>query len=130
MWNTTATTSAIVVSPTTTTNYTVTGTDGNGCSSIAVISQSVSACTGMGNLNSDKAQFIIYPNPVNELLFIETTTQASYELIDATGRIIKAGGLTDGKNQLLFTDLSKGIYLMKITSNQNQIKHIKLIKSN
>jgi len=46
LWNTSATTSVIAISPNVTTNYTVTGTDANGCANSVVLTQSVSACTG------------------------------------------------------------------------------------
>lgn len=50
LWNTGATTSAIVVSPSVTTNYTVTGTDGNGCSNSASLTLTVNNCPGTTSL--------------------------------------------------------------------------------
>jgi len=50
LWNTGATTSAIVVSPSVTTNYTVTGTDGNGCSNTASLTLTVNNCPGTTSL--------------------------------------------------------------------------------
>jgi hypothetical protein len=50
LWNTGATTSAIVVSPSVTTNYTVTGTDGNGCSNTASLTLTVNNCPATTSL--------------------------------------------------------------------------------
>ena len=50
VWNTGATTSAIVVSPSVTTNYTVTGTDGNGCANTAALTLTVNNCPGTTSL--------------------------------------------------------------------------------
>ncbi|MBK7668282.1 MAG: hypothetical protein IPJ32_13655 [Sphingobacteriaceae bacterium] len=52
------------VSPSSSTTYTLIGTITNGCSDSAIITQSVSTCTGINNANSNEAtQVSLYPNP-------------------------------------------------------------------
>lgn len=100
LWNTGATTSVVSVSPTGNTSYTVTGTDGNGCSDIAVQTITVTACstttvpcgktfnnmllTSLSGGNSTSAgnvtgavsyRFNFYDNTTNAL--VGTKTQAS-----------------------------------------------------
>jgi hypothetical protein len=77
-WNPGGIGNSIVINPTVTANYTVTGVDANGCENTAVLSQSVSACSGLNESNySSLVQ--IYPNPVNEILNINF---ASLDLTD------------------------------------------------
>ncbi|MBI3518206.1 MAG: esterase-like activity of phytase family protein [Bacteroidetes bacterium] len=61
-WSNGATTMSTTISPSITTIYSVTVTDGL-CSSTASITQSVSLCTGVNTIDSDNASIAIYPNP-------------------------------------------------------------------
>jgi PKD repeat protein len=72
LWSTGASTASFVITPGTTTTYSVTGTDLNGCESIASITQVVDNCTNVGDRKSETADCKIYPNPVNEVLNISS----------------------------------------------------------
>jgi hypothetical protein len=50
----------IVVTPTSTTNYSVTGVDANGCSNNSVFTQSVSLCTGVQQINANVNSVIVF----------------------------------------------------------------------
>jgi hypothetical protein len=128
-WNTGSTSPSIVVSPTTTTTYTVLGTNSSGCSITSILTQSVNTCTDMSfNLMNQSTKTIIYPNPANEVLFVEVKTQADYELTDAAGRLILKGMLINGINKLNLAELSQGMYFIKITSLNNSKEDFKIIK--
>jgi PKD repeat protein len=68
-WSTGATTSVIAVTPSVTTSYTVTGSNGT-CSSSAIVTQSVSACTGLSQVAKANYDVVVYPNPFKEELTI------------------------------------------------------------
>ncbi|MBA3681322.1 MAG: T9SS type A sorting domain-containing protein [Bacteroidetes bacterium] len=129
-WNTTATNSVIVVSPTVTTGYTVTGTDASGCKNIALITQSVSTCTGIEMLTTlNSPAIILYPNPTNGNITVELNNESgkAIEVIDITGRVVLNVFSSENKVKVNINDLSNGIYYVKVT-NDNVINIIKIIK--
>jgi hypothetical protein len=132
VWNTTATTAVIVVSPNTTTSYTVTGTGANGCTANAVISQSVSTCTGLNsNFSNLTSNFIVYPNPTNSVINIEflVFNNESYtiEIVNIVGQVLHKETVTT-KNLTLKTDnLQNGVYFVKATVD-GKTKTVKLVK--
>lgn len=126
-WNTSATTSVIVVSPTTTTIYTVTGSDGNGCMGMATITQSVDACTGLTGINSNELVLQIFPNPSSGVFNLKVSTEMSIEVFDILGNSVLEAKLQAGDYKLSLSEYSKGMYIVKCTS-QGQIKSYRLIK--
>ena len=62
----------IPISPTVTTSYTVTGTGLNGCTNKAVVTQSVSSCAGITDLQSTHIEVSIFPNPSSTNLTVKT----------------------------------------------------------
>lgn len=126
VWNTTATTAVIAISPTVTTTYTVTGTNANGCSNVATVTQSVSACTGIAN-NANVVALEIYPNPSNGVFNIKATSQVSIEVFDVLGNSILKTEIVSGEYKLNLGEQSKGLYIFKCAS-QGQVKSYRLIK--
>ena len=60
----------------------------------------------------------IYPNPSNGIFNINTNFQnVKYELISVQGRTLEQGSLD--KKQLDFSNLAKGIYLLRLNSENN-----------
>lgn len=125
-WNTNATTSVIAVSPSVTTSYTVTGTSINGCVANAVISQSVSTCTGIDAKNN-AVSLNIYPNPNNGTFTIDTETDLNVTIVDVLGKTVYFNKLTSGKNQINLNNLVNGIYIVK-AENNGKINTTRLIK--
>ncbi len=133
VWNTTATTAVIAISPTTTTSYTVTGTNAAGCSANAVITQSVSTCTGINsNFLNPNSNFIVYPNPSSGVFNVqlETSTPLSpttIEVTDALGRVILTDNVNAGVYELNLGNNVNGIYFIKATfdGKTNTVKIVK-----
>ncbi|MCZ8284831.1 MAG: hypothetical protein O9353_05180, partial [Bacteroidia bacterium] len=82
-------------SPTTTATYTVTGTNAIGCTNTAMVTVSVSPCTGIENYSSD-VTVMVYPNPVSSTAVINishfdqlVSGNLSLDLYDNTGRLVK-----------------------------------------
>ncbi len=63
--------------------------------------------------------FAIYPNPVTDILNIETTANATYCLYDLTGKILYAGKLTTGNNILSMKNYTHGLYIIKVEDGLN-----------
>ncbi len=127
VWNTTATTAIIAISPTTTTSYTVTGTDANGCQNTATVTQNVSSCTGMAANSADAQVISIYPNPSSGAFNVNVTSDVKLAVYDIIGNLIFNKDLTAGVYKLDLTEYRNGMYVVKCTSN-GQLKSYRLIK--
>jgi hypothetical protein len=128
LWNTSATTSVIAISPTVTINYTVTGTDANGCINSSTITQSVSLCTGISATQSIDASLNVFPNPSNGLFTITGIEQnANISIYNTLGVLIKTLQTEKINTEIDLSDYSNGIYFIKLKNNNGEAIH-KLIK--
>ena len=118
-----------VVSPTTNTSYTVIGTSTAGCISntFAISSVTVNICTGINEMTSIDYGIIVYPNPSNGLFNLQTTSIIEITIKDVLGKIILSIKINAGSYQINLNDQAKGIYFLKVNSNE-QIKIVRLIK--
>lgn len=125
-WNTTSNANSIVVSPTIHTTYSVNATDNNGCENSAVITQSVSSCTGINNISASLEKNIrLFPNPTSSVIKIETSfSEYTVELYSAIGQLV----LHDSNpTQLDLSQQSAGLYFIKIRA-VNSCATFKVIK--
>ena len=103
----------------------------NGCTSDSSNNLSI-VYTGLSNLNSPvKMQF--YPNPVNSVLNIQSPNSIySVEVIDMSGKVVlfnSYSGITS-QIQLDVSSLSKGTYLVRINSVNNNKPSVNEILKN
>ena len=81
------------------------------------------------NENSFKAGVIVYPNPFADALYISSTFDAVAELIDILGKVvIKNKSISIGETSLETGNLPSGIYLLRISNNNNETKIVKVVK--
>ena len=125
-WNTTGTTSVIAVSPITTTNYTVTGVDGNGCLNTATITQSVSVCNDIQTIISNET-ISTYPNPTNGIATIEINATFNLIIMDVLGKVVYNQTLNKGKHIINLSNYANGLYFVRATSN-GKVNTTRLIK--
>ncbi|HEX7413510.1 MAG TPA: choice-of-anchor V domain-containing protein [Bacteroidia bacterium] len=128
-WNTGGTTAACVVHPTTTTTYTVTGTNASGCKNTATSTITVHACGAGINTYAAADQINIYPNPANEFLNIDLTSlsgKKSAELYDVSGRLIMEKNTDGDSMQLNLAEVSNGSYFIKVM-NDKAVVAVKMI---
>jgi len=79
-------------------------------------------------LDVEESQFNIYPNPVNDILNITTpSTDYSIEIFNLQGQLIRENKNVSGSQTLDYSSYSKGIYIMKLTSEKKS-KSFKIIK--
>ncbi len=80
-------------------------------------SQKISiATTGIQNIESNMVRY--FPNPANTELNIETSLKnATYSIVDITGRELLRGTLIQGINQLDVQELQNGFYFVRISEN-------------
>ena len=117
------------VSPITTTNYTVLGTS-SGCSGSAIITVSVDVCSGISNLNSDQ-KFVLYPNPTQGIITINFSSAYSGKITvyNSLGQLLINKNLFGVETYSLnLSDVAKGIYILKISTENMSNGFIKVVK--
>lgn len=124
-WNTGSTSSLVAVSPTVSTNYTVTGTASTGCKAANIFSLTVSACTGMPEQFSD-TNLNIYPNPASDVVFIKSDLKiTSVEVFESTGKLVLFSANTE---MIDLSKLSRGLFMLKINYDNQSSVFKKVIK--
>jgi hypothetical protein len=75
------------------------------------------------------SSFSIYPNPVkNELTITSDEVDASYLLIDITGKKVLSGSTDNSETTINVSSLKRGVYFIKFFNNENYIGTKKLVK--
>jgi hypothetical protein len=118
--------SVIVVSPTVTTIYMVSGTGTNVCVGTTSVTQNVSPCTNFLNTEINEEQIKIFPNPFKDELKIVSIETFQIKLIDVSGKEILRIEI-NGEVIINTTQLSKGIYFIHVIGSPS-VKPIKVIK--
>lgn len=123
-WNTTSTNSVIAVSPTVTTSYTVHGADAIGCASNSfVITQSVSACTGISQSQITNKQLSIYPNPNNGDFIIAADSEMNLSVVNSLGQVVKVISVNSSNNyKATISNLTSGVYFVVGENSGSSIK--------
>jgi hypothetical protein len=115
----------LVVSPTVTTDYTVTGSDANGCMAFAVVTQSVVDCTGIKETAfNHQSDFFIYPNPFSRSVFIQSSSSVQIYIYNSLGQLVYDTKISSGVTELNIEGPA-GMYYIRGGSIQ-----FKVIKSN
>jgi hypothetical protein len=128
-WNTGANSASITVSPSITTTYTVSGSDGT-CQKVKSIELSVDPCTSINENTLAEHTLKAYPNPFNGELTIENTNDKllKVQMVNILGRTVYSGSIESSEKQSISTtDLAAGIYFISFTTQGGKITK-KLIK--
>ncbi|MDX2172961.1 MAG: LamG-like jellyroll fold domain-containing protein [Bacteroidota bacterium] len=124
VWNTSATGNSISVSPTITTNYTVTGTGLNNCVNKSVITQSVSLCTGINQTQNTGYNLSVFPNPSSTNLTIKTNDEIQIvSIYNSLGALVQ----TEKSNSFSVNQLAPGLYILNIKT-ENGTSIVRFIK--
>lgn len=116
-WSSGQITDSIIVSPSITTSYTLTGTNAGCPSSSAVFTQNVSTCVGLEENLLNNTSISFYPNPANNYLTVKSDNgeKCYYEILNANGELlIRKTELKDSVIDL--SSIAAGIYFIKITN--------------
>ena len=67
-------------------------------------------------IDETETEFAIYPNPVNNTLFINSgNAEYSYEMYNGMGQKVAEGNAT-GNTQINVNDMMKGVYFLRLTT--------------
>lgn len=69
----------------------------------------------------------IYPNPFRDKITLDITTPANYEIFGIDGRIVLSGGPVE-KQSIGMSEFLPGIYIIRISDNNNNVTTRKIIK--
>lgn len=104
--------------PVTNGNYSVSITDSSGCSQT---SQIFSLTTVGLNNTIDNNQFTVYPNPANNLIYINNPSQKQATIIitDILGNIVLQSNIAKQFENINISQLNNGIYIVNIDNSFN-----------
>ncbi len=122
VWNNNVTGGTITVNPNANINYTVTGTDANGCVNTGTVQVKVSICSGIQELSVLNSGLSVYPNPNTGEFTIASVSDITLTLVNELGQIVRTI-IISGSNdhEVSVTDLPKGIYFISGQNNAVQI---------
>ncbi len=106
------------------------GQIGNGGTGIETVTVNIACPTSLATNNFEKnpSQIIAYPNPVNDILNIESETKIdSVAMTNFLGQEIFNIKTTTSKSEIDFSNFQKGVYFLKVIS-ENKEKVVKVIK--
>lgn len=112
-WTTGATGSMVVVQPTVTTSYTVTGVNSNGCKNAAYATIGIQNCSGIVDNRESQQELVAYPNPSSDMFTIRSNKRLNGILINTIGEVIAEVRLNETNHySQTFSGLAKGIYFV------------------
>jgi hypothetical protein len=128
-------TNPLIVIPGTSTTFTCSGIDNNGCENSTAFTVSVSLCESI-NARSWQAQnmFSLYPNPTKGKLVIQSVSKpqsdVKLELMDVTGRVILTQSLlfNESSCEINISQIAAGTYFVSFYKEGQRTEPIKLIK--
>jgi len=128
-WSSAQTGSVITVSPVSTTNYTVTGSSPEGCTDEAVLSVSVSPCTGIAENDSKHLNLNVYPNPFTGVFTIRYAEHENNEVtvLNALGAIVYQTWLRDERTEIALPYQAGGIYFVQVKTRYGVVTQ-KIVK--
>jgi hypothetical protein len=130
-WSSGATGSSVTLTPPVDIlySYTVTGTDNNSCTNIAVVTVSVSNCLGLNETEQSLTGLSVYPNPTDGIFTIQMSGQerAHITVTDVSGRVITSTVMNGDKTGLDLSGFAAGVYYIKVQAAGGE-RTVKLLK--
>lgn len=123
-WSSGNNTPTVVLSPSATTMYSVTGTDLNGCNGILNVSITVNPCVGINEIVQAN-EYLVYPNPNSGTFFVsipKLPLNTTIELYNSLGQKLIEKKLEKENEKINIEEYSDGIYLMFIRSNDVNLR--------
>jgi hypothetical protein len=119
----------VVVSPFTSTTFSVSGSDNFNCEAKTTVSVNVSECVGINELKNELSATLLYPNPTNGLFTLEfaNDSKKTIEVVDITGRVVLSAQSNALTTDLNISELSAGVYYVNVKENDAS-KTLRVVK--
>lgn len=93
----------------------------------------ISVVTGIPDAIGIKLQLNVYPNPTSDLLNLKVedfrNKNLSYQLFKADGSQLECKNISANETEIYMGNLAHGVYLLKISDGNNEVKTFKIIKN-
>jgi hypothetical protein len=127
-WSVAGSGSVITVKPSSSTFYSVTGIDGNGCESTLTFQAAVSNCNAITEINGAHA-LSVYPNPSTGEFVVRSDSDISLKIVNGIGQEVRTMDLNSNNNfRFQVKDLSAGVYFI-VGENENGQVNQKIVIS-
>jgi hypothetical protein len=114
---------SVAITPTANVTYTVNATDANGCQNNAVITQSVSTCTGVNaaaQSASSNELFAVYPNPSKGDFTVVLNETSEVIVYNVLAEVIITKTAEAGQHRFNINNKAAGVYFVKAISGSKQ----------
>jgi hypothetical protein len=111
-------------------NFTVTGTDNNGCINTATAAVKVNPCTSLEEYTFD-ANVDVYPNPSTGkfTVFIKEPAKQSIQVYNITGALIKTEDVSSQATTIDLDQEMKGLYFIRIVEGDRTVQTVRVVKN-
>jgi hypothetical protein len=112
--------------------YSVTGKDGNGCTSTANFSIAVSKCQGINEENNLGGTITVYPNPGTgrfNVSITEVKDHLNLKVYNTLGMLVKSQPVLVAESELDLENETSGIYFVNVCDRNSVVKTIRIIKN-
>ncbi|OXG09126.1 putative secreted protein (Por secretion system target) [Flavobacterium araucananum] len=87
------------------------------------------AVTTLGTANFDPVSALkVYPNPSHGIFNIQIENSSKLEVYDNLEKELKSENLTEGISKIDLSRFPSGLYFLKVTNENNQVKTVKVVK--
>jgi hypothetical protein len=121
----------VSVSPTVTTNYTVSGSGSNGCLNTATLNLMVLQCVGLKSYLPGDNLITVYPNPGNGTYHISMSyafENLNISVYNVTGLLVLEEKVSGEKFDLDLSRETNGVYFIRIADGNTMHYSSRLIK--
>lgn len=115
-WSNNTNGTTTTVTPLSSQQYTVIGTDAGGCYASSTVSLNVSLCNGIAE-NSLSHFFVLYPNPNNGEFKIDSETEGVINLFNTLGEKIFSQKVEKETHLFSIKELPSGVYFIRFETN-------------
>ena len=131
-WSNSSNLPIITDAPSSTTTYTVTGSNAAGCTGQTIVTQITALCTGIKQQQLNSLSCEVYPNPTNGDLTItlnKVSNTTSVEVFNSLGQIVLKYNPKTLSNKVNLTNEAAGIYHIRITEGGDLVYKTKVLKN-
>ncbi len=127
VWSNGQTGNVIVVSPTTSSTYSVSSTEPLFCNNTVGIIVTVNACTDLKSVSNINVELLVYPNPNNGHFSVNTNVPgAQLSIFNAIGQVVYQFEVND-ESINIDSKLPTGVYFYQLQKDKQVLKKGKLL---
>ena len=120
----------ISLQPTVTTVYTLSGANSqSGCTASKSFTLNVLACVGIGDVDPENNDIIVYPNPFHQSIELNCDLKGEVFLYNSLGDCVRHFHMEKSTEVIETNDLPSGVYFLRLVS-EDGTQNRKLVKSN